>query len=292
MFSAGDRLEVEAVEALDRREPRRLDPALDHPALAVDELQLHQAGEEADVVQAFGGALAGQLLVFPQEGRQLERLEVVGEQDLGGLRHAAVPRHQAHVAGRRGPGDGGARQIRVDVEVELGRALLDPAQHQVLDGVEADGAHAQRGLHRGMQVVELEGLQQPQHLHVLPAPRLDHPRLHQPAQGLELGRQVPLGQRRRLVQRADLLLEQRQVVDRIEDHVLAVVAPGMAGDDLAAAADHHLVDVAPDPDVAVAIGDRHRVVVGLVAHQRLRTDPPRGLVAGVERRGRQVVRCP
>ena len=101
------------------------------------------------------------------------------------------------------------------------------------------------------------------------------------------GRSHP-GQRRRLVQRVDLLLDQRQVVHRIEDHVLAVVAPGMAGDDLAAAADHHLVDVAADPDVAVAVGDRHRVVVGLVAHQRLRADPPGGLVAGVEGRGRQV----
>ena len=37
----------------------------------------------------------------------------------------------------------------------------------------------------------------------------------------------------------------------------------------------------------MAAGDRHRVVVGLVAHQRLRADPSRGLVAGVEGRGRQ-----
>ena len=91
LVQAGDRLEVEAVEAFDRREPCGLDPSLDHPALAVDELQLHEAGEKADVVQAFGRALAGELLVFPQEGRQLERLEVVGEQDLGRFRHAAVP---------------------------------------------------------------------------------------------------------------------------------------------------------------------------------------------------------
>ena len=139
-----------------------------------------------------------------------------------------------------------------------------------------------------MQIVKVEGLQQPQRLDILAAARLDHPRLHQPAQGLELGRQVPFGQRRRLIQGADLLLQQRQVVHGIEDHVLAVVAPGVARDDLTAAADHHLVDVAPDPDVAVPIGDRHRVVVGLVTHQRLRADPPGRLVAGVERRGRQV----
>ena len=91
LVQAGDRLEVEAVEAFDRREPRGLDPALDHPPLAVDQLQLHQPGEEADMVQALGGALPGELLVFPQEGRQLQRLEVMGEQDLGGVGHAASP---------------------------------------------------------------------------------------------------------------------------------------------------------------------------------------------------------
>jgi hypothetical protein len=91
LVQAGDRLEVEAVEALGRREPGRLDPTLDHPALAIDELELHQASEKADMVQAFGRALAGELLVFPQECGQLQRLEVMGEQDLGGVGHAASP---------------------------------------------------------------------------------------------------------------------------------------------------------------------------------------------------------
>jgi hypothetical protein len=75
----------------DRREPCGLDPALDHPSFTVDQLQLDQASEKADMVEAFGRALAGQLLVFPQERRQLQRLEVMGEQDLGGVRHAASP---------------------------------------------------------------------------------------------------------------------------------------------------------------------------------------------------------
>ena len=70
---------------------RGLDPALDHPPLAVDQLQFDQPGEEADMVEPLGGALAGELLVFPQEGRQLQRLEVMGEQDLGGVGHAASP---------------------------------------------------------------------------------------------------------------------------------------------------------------------------------------------------------
>jgi hypothetical protein len=35
------------------------------------------------MIDAFGGALPGQLLMLAQEGRQLQRLEMVGEQDLG-----------------------------------------------------------------------------------------------------------------------------------------------------------------------------------------------------------------
>jgi hypothetical protein len=76
-----------------------------------------------------------------------------------------------------------------------------------------------------MQVVEVEGLQQPQHLHVLAAARLDHPRLHQPAQGLELGRQVPLGQRRRLIQsaraKARALSRHRLSISEVVDYCAA-----------------------------------------------------------------------
>lgn len=37
----------------------------------------------------------------------------------------------------------------------------------------------------------------------------------------------------------------------------------MAGDDLATAANHHFVDITPDPDILMAVGDRHGIVVGL-----------------------------
>ena len=90
-----DRLEVEAVEALGGRELRGLDPALDHPAFAVDQFQLHQAGQELDMVQPLGGALARQLLILPQEGGQLQRLEVIREQDLRSRGHAASPDSRA-----------------------------------------------------------------------------------------------------------------------------------------------------------------------------------------------------
>ena len=95
--------EVEAVEAFDRWEPRCLDPALDHPPLAVDQLQLRQASEKADMIQAFGRALAGELLALAQEGRQLQRLELMGKQDLRARRSRRTPRHQTRAAGRRRP---------------------------------------------------------------------------------------------------------------------------------------------------------------------------------------------
>ena len=107
---------------------------------------------------------------------------------------------------------------------------------------------AQRGFDRGMEVFHPEALRQAENLNVFPAAGLDHPRFHPPPQGLEFRGQVPFGQRRRLIRRADLVLDQGQVVDWLEAHVLAVIAPGMASNDLPAAADHDLIDIAsPSP---------------------------------------------
>ena len=91
MLSDGSASEVEAVEALHGREPGLLDAALDHAPLALDQLQLGQAQQEAGMVDALGGALPGELVVLAQEGRQLERLEVMGEQKLGRVAHDAAP---------------------------------------------------------------------------------------------------------------------------------------------------------------------------------------------------------
>lgn len=78
-------------EAFGGRELCRFDPALDHPAFAVDQFPLHKTGQELDMVQPLGGALAAQLLILTQEGRQLQRLEVIREQDLRSRGHAASP---------------------------------------------------------------------------------------------------------------------------------------------------------------------------------------------------------
>ena len=49
----------------------------------------------------------------------------------------------------------------------------------------------------------------------------------------------------------------------------------------AAAADHHLIDVAPDEHLTVAVGHGHGIVVAAVTHQRQRTRPSRALIAGI-----------
>ena len=66
-----DGLEVEAFELFDDGEACLLDALLDQAALAVDQLQLHQPGEELDMIQSLGRALPRQFLVFPQEGGSL-----------------------------------------------------------------------------------------------------------------------------------------------------------------------------------------------------------------------------
>ena len=67
-------MKSKALELFDDREPGLLDTPFDEAALAVDQLQLHQPGQELHMIQALGRALARQFLVFPQEGRQLSAL--------------------------------------------------------------------------------------------------------------------------------------------------------------------------------------------------------------------------
>ena len=89
------RREVEAVEALHGRELGRLDAALDHAPLAIDQLQLGQPQQIARIVDALGGALACDLVVLAQERRQLERLEVVRQENLRCVGHDAAPMHRS-----------------------------------------------------------------------------------------------------------------------------------------------------------------------------------------------------
>ena len=67
------------------------DAPLDHPPLAIQQLELGQPQQVGDVVDTLRGALPSELVVLAQEGRQLQRLEVMREQELGRAAHAAAP---------------------------------------------------------------------------------------------------------------------------------------------------------------------------------------------------------
>ena len=79
LLSEGIAGTLEPVQALDRREPRLLDAALDHPLFSVDQFEVGQAQQITRVVDAFGSALLGKLVVFAQEARQPECLQVMGD---------------------------------------------------------------------------------------------------------------------------------------------------------------------------------------------------------------------
>src|ERR1700683_1563747 len=83
--------EVEAVQALHRRELRFFDPTLHHAPFTVDQLEFGQAQQKADMIEALGGALPSKLVVLAQKRRQLERLQVMSKQKLGRIGHDAAP---------------------------------------------------------------------------------------------------------------------------------------------------------------------------------------------------------
>ena len=139
-------------------------------------------------------------------------------------------------------------------------------------------------------LVDLERFHQAQNLHELALALLAHTRFQKTAQGRELFRQLPTGQRRGLIQRVDLTLDQRQVVQRLEHEVLALVGARMACDHLGTAGDYHLMDIAAHKHLAVAVDCWHRVVVATVAHQRQRGDGRANLLASVIGRW-QRLRC-
>ncbi len=97
LVEAGDRREVEGVEAFDRREPRRLDPPFDHAPFPVDQLELDEAKQIAGMIDAVAGAFPSHLVVFPEHRRQLQLLEVVSEQNL----RRVAGRSRRHLPGSR-----------------------------------------------------------------------------------------------------------------------------------------------------------------------------------------------
>jgi hypothetical protein len=78
-------------EALGGREPGRLCAALDHPAFALDQLELAEPQQVLDMILARHSALPGKLGVLGLEGGQPELPEMMLEQDLGRVGHGTVP---------------------------------------------------------------------------------------------------------------------------------------------------------------------------------------------------------
>ena len=107
---------------------------------------------------------------------------LIGEQDLRGLDlqpHLADRRGDfAAVPGRRRPGGW------VDVKVGFEQALLDPAHSARCLTASKPTAPMRSTVFTAVPVVELEGLQEPRHLHVFPAARLDHAHLRLAGTGL------------------------------------------------------------------------------------------------------------
>ena len=143
----------------------------------------------------------------------------------------------------------------------------------MLDRIVADRAQFQRLFDSPVDVRHPEALKEPQNLDVFAPALLAHARFQQPVQGGKLPWQVPALQRCRLVQRANLLFQQRQEVHRIEDHISLLTGPLVAGDHLGAAADDDLVDIAADLNLVMSAGDRNRVIVVAIADHRDRRRP-------------------
>ena len=131
----------------------------------------------------------------------------------------------------------------------------------MFERIEADGSQPQGIPDPGVNFLQPERLEQPQDLDVLPLAGLAHARFKQPAQRAECLGQLPPGQGRRLIQCTDLLLNQRQVMQRVEDQVLPLAGAPVTGNLLRPAGDDHLVHVAPNQHLTVAVSHGNRVVV-------------------------------
>jgi len=80
LVERGDRIEVEALQAFDGREPGRLDAPIDHARLAIDQFQFDQPRQITDMINILGRAVPGQLLLFPEHGWQSQLLQMMLEQ--------------------------------------------------------------------------------------------------------------------------------------------------------------------------------------------------------------------
>src|SRR5512144_2713114 len=73
--------EVEGIERLEVREPRRLEATIGRTLLTLQQLQLAQLQEEPQVINVVLGGAPRDLLALPVHRGELERLQVVLQED-------------------------------------------------------------------------------------------------------------------------------------------------------------------------------------------------------------------
>ena len=135
-------------------------------------------------------------------------------------------------------------------EIEVCGSVFDLGDDELLDRIEADGAEPDR-VERGRGDERLgKDLYQPQRLDELAFAAIAHAGFQEPPQMLERFRKCPVLQGSRLIERAGLLLEERQIVLRVKDELTTAIEARMPGDLARAADDRDLVDEALDQDVA------------------------------------------
>ena len=86
----GDGGEVEGVQSLGGREASGADPALHQALVSVGEFQFGQAQQVVGMTDTLGRALGSELAVLPEEGGQLQFLEVVLKEQRRLVAHAAL----------------------------------------------------------------------------------------------------------------------------------------------------------------------------------------------------------
>ena len=172
-------------------------------------------------------------------------------------------------------------QIWVNRHIQPGWSAFDPAQNQMLHRIKAADAVFKGALHPGLNIHDPECFQQSQNLNELALALFTHTGLHKSTQDDEGFRQVPVSQRCGLIKRVGLLLDQRQLMQRVIDVILLLPRPRVTGDDLSPAGNHHLMHIAPHQNLLMTVGSRNRIIVAAAPHERQRTHTNRLLVAGV-----------
>jgi hypothetical protein len=93
----------------------------------------------------------------------------------------------------------------------------------------------------------------------------------------------PAHKRSSLIERTGLALDQRQIMQRVEYEILALIRTSVAGNLVGTAADDDFANVASHEHLPVTVGDGDRIVVVPIANQRQGAGPSADLFTGVVR---------